>query len=111
MQFYGPRTQILATDDAVNTTTVVYTVPAGKKFYLIYSKTISDGGAAGIVTAEIRNATAVSQIRLGKLNAAGSDNFQPNWPIEIPATWDIAITSDTALLEGTLDIFGYEVDA
>jgi hypothetical protein len=111
MQFYGPRTQILDTDSAVNTTTIVYTVPAGKKFYLIWAKTLSDGGAAGTVYAAIRDGGAVEQTRIGRRDASGADDFQPGWPIELPATWDIVIVSGAALLTGELDIFGYEVDA
>ena len=48
MEFHDPdRVQILAEDSAVNTTTVVYTVPAGKKFHLISSDLDTDGGAVG----------------------------------------------------------------
>lgn len=117
MEFHGPRTQILAVDSAVNTTQVVYTVPAGKKFYLISSDLDSDGGAVGIVTGVIRDAIPtdqknINQIRIGATGQViPMDHFAPGWPIELPENWDIAVVSDTALLTGTLSIQGYEVDA
>ena len=118
MEFHDPdRVQILAEDSAVNTTTVVYTVPAGKKFYLISSDLDTDGGAVGIVTGVIQDGTPtiqknINQIRVGATaQVIPMDHAEPGWPIEIPAAWEIAVISDTALLTGTLSIFGYEVNA
>lgn len=117
MEFHGPRDQILAEDSAVNATVVVYTVPAGKKFYLISSELDTDGGAVGIVQGAIQDGTPTiqrytNQIRVGAINLViPMMIYTPGWPIEIPEAWEIVVISDTALLTGTLSIFGYETDA
>jgi hypothetical protein len=117
MDFYGDKTQILAEDSAVNATQVVYTVPAGKRFYLISSDLDTDAGAVGIVSAVIQDGTPtiqkyINQIRVGATaQVIHMDHSPLNYPIEIPAGWEIAVISDTALLTGTLSIFGFETNA
>jgi len=117
MEFHGPRTQILLEEAAINDDVVVYTVPVGKKFYLVSAGTSSNGAAVGTVKACIHNELDVIQKTIGamKIGATAlvfpSIPFSPSWPVEMTAGWYMCVHSDTALLEGTLSIFGMEVDA
>ncbi len=117
MEFHGPRTQILKEAAVTNDTAVVYTVPAGKKFFLIESMLKTDAGAAGVGHGEIRTAL---DVRIRYINfidvitndqaVALADHFEPGWPVELAVGEDIAVTSDVASLEAQLNIFGFEVD-
>ncbi len=117
MEFHDPdRVQIILDDEATNETTVVYTVPAGKKFYLIESTLHVTAGAVGFAEVRIRNDSDVIQrhtnsIFITILQVAPADHFCPNWPIELPAGWDIAVISSVAGLTVECDIFGYETNA
>lgn len=117
MYFDGPRTQILTGGQADNSTVAAYTVPVGKKFYLISAMVRTDGGAAGEVRGLIRNAADAIQCGLGHIacktlvGMINSAPFEPGWPVELAEGWDIAIASSAAGLLGGIDIFGYEVDA
>lgn len=117
MDFHGPRTQILEKDSAVATTTVLYTVPANKKFYLVSSLLETDNGAVGAVSAVIRNDSDVVQKDIGHIQVGATTQnspavpFFPGFPIELDEGWDIAVISSIASLTGTLNIFGFEVDA
>lgn len=117
MDFHGEVTQILLKDDATDETTVVYTVPADKEFHLVSSKLGTDGGAAGIVSASIRNDSDVVQMDIGQIKiGATTENalscpFMPAWSPILIEGWNIVVVSDTASLKGTLNLFGVEVDA
>jgi len=117
MEFHGPRTQILLEASATNDDVVVYTVPAGKKFWLISAGVHSDGGAVGTVKGCIHNALDVIQKTIGRIKVGAtalvfpSVPFQPSYPVEMSAGWYMCIHSDVGSLEGTLSIFGFEVDA
>ena len=117
MFFDGPRTQILLEASITNDHVPVYTVPAGKKFWLISAGTSTDGGATGSVKGCIHNELDVIQKTIGRMKVGAttlvfpSIPFQPSWPVEMPAGWYLCIHSDAASLEGTLSIFGFEVDA
>lgn len=117
MEFHGPRTQILAENTATNATVIVRTVPAGKKFFLIESMLSTNGGAAGIAQVAIRDA-ADAHVRyinridsLSAVGAAPADHFEPGWPVELPAGYDITVISGVGALIAEAGIFGYEVDA
>jgi len=116
MDFYGPRTQILLEDSAINDDVIVYTVPVGKIFHLISAGVSTDGGAIGTVKGCIHNELDVLQKTIGKMKIGAttlvfpSIPFSPNWPVKMIAGWYLCIHSDAVLLEGTLSIFGLEVD-
>ena len=116
MDFHGPRTQILLEASATDDHAIVYTVPDGKIFHLISAGTSTDGGAVGTVKACIHNALGVVQKTIGKMKIGAttlvfpSIPFSPNWPVKLIAGWYMCIHSDAASLEGTLSIFGLEVD-
>ena len=117
MEFHGPRTQILKEVSVTNGDATIYTVPVGKKFWLISAGTSTDGGATGAVKACIYNDLAVLQktIVAMKIGATTlvfpSIPFQPAYPVEMQAGWYMCVHSDAASLEATLSIFGMEVDA
>lgn len=116
MEFHGPRTQKLIEDNATDETAVLYTVPSGKKFWLISAMLSTDGGAVGYATIEIRNDSDVRQIRTNKVDVESAigletaDHFEPGWPVELLEGWDIAIISSAASLVASGDIFGYETN-
>ena len=117
MEFHGPRTQILLEASATNDDVKVYTVRDGKKFWLISAGVNTDGAAVGTVKACIHNALDVVQKTIGRIKVGAtalvfpSIPFQPAYPVEMPAGWYMCIHSDAGSLEGTLSIFGMEVDA
>ena len=117
MEFHSPRTQILLEDSAIDEETIVYTVPVNKIFYLVSAGTSSGGEAIGKVKACIHNALGVIQKTIGAMKIGAttlvfpSIPFSPCWPVEMPAGWYMCIHSDAATLEGTLSIFGFEVNA
>ena len=118
MNFDGPRTQILTEAIATNETVVVYTVPVGKKFFLIETMLVMDAGATGTGEVEIRSDAGAHirhvcniNIRENNKGIVPSDHFEPGWPIEMSEGQDISVMSDTASLAAQCDIFGFEVDA
>jgi len=118
MNFHGPRTQIFKEAIVTDDTVVVYTVPVGKKFFLVESMLVTDAGAgSGVAFVEIRN---VEDVHIRHINnvriksQAGvilADHFEPGWPVELPAGWDIALTSSVANLITEIDLFGFETNA
>lgn len=108
-------TQVAASANADNTTTVIHTVTAGKTLYL-NGVTIMANNSAGVVSSAyivVRNAADAEQyhifyIRLNDgLEDSDSENFIP--PIEIAAGWDIALRSASADMYTRGFIHGYEV--
>ncbi len=116
MEFHGPRTQILDEGIATNQTTIVYTVPANKKFFLVESMVHPTTVAIGIGYVEIRNGSGVRVRHLNQINIdtqigeSPADHFNPGWPVELPEGYDITIVSNAAGLTVEGDIFGFEVD-
>lgn len=117
MEFHGERTQILTEGSVTEGDLTVYTVPEGKKFWLVSAGTSTDGGATGAIKACIYNALAVLQKTIGAMKIGAttlvfpSVPFQPGYPVEMLAGWYMCVHSDSASLEATLSIFGFEVDA
>ena len=118
MEFHGERTQIILEEVATDETVVVYTVPTGKKFWLIEAMLVTDAGATGTAEVEIRSATDVhlrhicwADVRSNNQGIVLGDHFEPGWPVEMSAGQDIAVTSGAASLEAQADIFGLLVDA
>ena len=116
MDFHGPSTQILLEASAINEDVIVYTVPVGKIFYLISAGTSTNGGAVGNIKGCIRNDLNVVQKTIGAMKIGAttlvfpSIPFSPGWPVKMTAGWNMCVHSDAAILEGTLSIFGLEVD-
>ena len=117
MEFHGPRTQILAEKTATDSSEIVYTVPVGKKFFMIESILVVDAGATGNAEVEIHTPTHVHirhlnwiSIRENNKGIIPADHCEPSWPIELLAGQHIMVTSDTASLEAQADIFGFETN-
>lgn len=118
MEFHGPRTQIFREAKIIDGTIIVYTVPTGKKFFLIESALVTDAGATGSAFVEIRDVLDAHvrhinfmDVRSNNQGIVGADHFEPGWPVEMAAGEDIAVQSSTSSLEAECDIFGFEVDA
>ena len=118
MEFHGPRTQILEEGKATDEAVVVYTVPVGKKFYMIESILVVDAGATGTAQVEIHTEAHVHirhlnwmMIRENNKGIIPADHCHPAWPIEMSAGEHIMVSSNAAFLEAQCDIFGFEVDA
>lgn len=117
MEFHGPKEQKLIDVSATNETVVAYTVPAGKRAYIVSCEARSDGGAVGEGRVVIRNASDVIQFDIGYIKIGATTNnvpgipYCPAWPIEIGAGWDIAVISGAASLIVGAEVFLIEADA
>ncbi len=117
MNFDGPRTQIIAEGKATDASVVVYTVPVGKKFWLIESMLVTDAGATGTAEVEWQDELGVHvrhfnfmDVRENNKGVIPADHFEPDWPIEMGPCCTIVVISDSASLEAQCDLFGFEVD-
>lgn len=109
-------TQVAKYNTAVNSTTIVHTVTAGKVFLLEgYDITIFNGAAAGGGFLLVRNDLDVNQYTISRnyFAAALSDNRIRDFtkPLRIPAGWDICLISDNASISVYGFIHGREVAA
>ncbi len=120
MQFFGDptkRTQITQKASAEDATVVLYTVPADKKFYLISVMMRITTGAAGVSKVAMRTVGDVDIMTLAGVGIASalgslpSDHFSPDWPIELTAGQDIAVSTNASGLAAEANLFGYEVNA
>lgn len=118
MDFHGGRTQIRTEGTATNATVVAYTVPAGRKFFLIEAMLNTDAGAVGSAYAEIRNALDVHVRNICFVNVQAvtegvvlGDHFEPGFPVELAEGETVAVVSGVALLVAQLGISGFEVGA
>ena len=119
MEFHGPRTQILTEANIANGNITVYTVPAGKKFYLIEASLHVTTGtpASGLGNGSIHNDLDVHQRDIVHIEVGANpqtvlaDHFNPGWPVELLAGWTIQADSSAAAVVVDCDIFGLEVDA
>ncbi len=118
MDFHGPRDQIFKEATVTNGTVVVYTVPEGKIFYLIESMLVTDVGAgSGVTFVAIRDGDDAHVRHLNNVrikSQAGvilADHFEPGFPVDLPAGYDIALTSSIGSLLCEVDIFGMLVNA
>jgi len=106
-------TQIANSSSANNSTTVMWTVSAGKTGFLTYFSFSWRFTATGqTVWLVVRNAADVEQYSL-ILVASGAGDQGANscafaFPIEIPAGYDIAVVSDTAGAAAKATIIGWE---
>ena len=117
-KLYGTLDQIIDEAVATDETVVVYTVPAGKKFDLVEAMLVTDAGATGTGSVEIRSPADAHirhlchmDVRENNKGVVPADHFQPCYPLTLTAGQDIAVVSDSASLEAQCDIFGFESDA
>jgi len=106
-------TQVTKRNAAVNATQIVHTVTTNKTLFLCFASFHYDDTAVnGYGTMLVRDASDVVQYYIFDLNmrAVGqimnSGSFNP--PIEIPAGWDICVTSSLATGTASGFIFGWE---
>ena len=122
MQFFGipaNRTQIFQEASANDGTTILYTVPVGKKLLLIEASLhiITSAPSAGFCNISVRDGSDVHirdfcAIEIGSsINIVPMNHFEPGWIVEFPAGYDIVVISDTSGLIAEGDIFGFEVNA
>ena len=93
-------TQIAISQVAVNATAIVYAVPAGKTFYLSHAQLNFYSVLAAITfLLYVRNAADVAQYNIISLASGVAGHLAVpcvfNPPIEIPALWDIVVSSNS----------------
>ncbi len=122
MRFFGPRsnrTQIFLEVGVTNGTAIVYTVPADKLLYLIEASLhlTSVNPATGLAEVSVRNAADEHVRDLCSIDIGSNppfvptDHFEPAYFVEVPAGYDIVVTSSAASLAAEGDIFGFLVKA
>jgi len=91
-------TQVLERGSADNATVVLYTVPAGKVFYLCHAWLNVQGVAAGSVYLAIYDGVPAvwrllytTAVPINTFYTVGEGNYYP--PIEIPTTYSLRINS------------------
>ena len=117
MEIFGTKTRIMVEGTAVDNTVVVYTVPASKKFYLeetllyITDGTTGTGIAISRTVGDVRKRLLAGVKNLSSIGGANSvQSLFPSF-ITLTAGEDIAVISDTASVNVTCAILGFEVDA
>ncbi len=104
------RAQIIKSNEVNNTTTILYTVRAGKTLYLCSCSLHVNAGINQFAHLLVRNISDVVQYFIIDLESAvqtpmhGSNTFYP--PIVILAGWDIVVDTDAPQAAGL--IFGWE---
>lgn len=105
--------QVVKSNNAINATSIVHTVTAGKTFYLCLATfCLVDAVGAGMLF--VRNGADVAQytiIRSDIETLVGSTSpllipFNP--PIEIPASWDICVEATGVGCNANGFVFGWE---
>lgn len=105
--------QILANDAKSDGTTILHTVPVGKTFYLCdCSVTVDCGIVQRVGRLDIRDAedAVISTLVRCVTSLVQAYVFTPSYwpPIEIPAGYDVVITSNSASLVIYAFIHGWE---
>ncbi len=111
----------LATDvkygTVINGTAVIYTVPAGKVFYITGYYYVGSFTVVALqaVALHVRDALDALVFKLGysATGQSGNDSVGVSiqHPLPIPAGWDFYIKGDTASGRVTACVWGYEDDA
>ena len=106
-------TQVAIGQVAVNATNIIYTVTAGKTFYLSHAQLNFYAVLAAITfLLYVRDGADVGQYNIISLASAGAGHlaspcvFYP--PIEIPAGWDIVVSSNSLSGNAYAFIHGWE---
>ena len=105
-------TQVMTYCGVNNSTGIVYTVPAGKTFYLCWANIVVPTVTTGHGELYIRNLADVFVFELASVNvftaaAAYSGPFIGNPPLEVPEGYDVCILSSTAGLIVIGNAFGW----
>lgn len=108
--------QVLAYDTVINGAQVVYTVPAGKVFFLCEANLLSISNVTGKIALTIYDAAPALLLTLGGISmivaqSQGTDHYTYWPPIELPAGYSIRVESNIAGLEARSSIFGWIEDA
>lgn len=116
MEIHGEKTIISEEKSATNTSTNVYTVPAGKILYIDEVLLETENAVGGICKVESQTAGSVRKRGLGSIRniaASPSTSIQSLFPsfIKLVATEKVVVTSDTAGLTATAAISGFLVNA
>ena len=106
-------TQITQYATADNAVTIIYTVPAGKVLYLVSAVLSVPTGGVGRAAIYIRDALDAStiflihyaQVATGLVHT-GTPLFYP--PVEVPAGYDIVVSSGAIGVLAVGSIFGWE---
>jgi len=99
--------------EATNGSTLIYTVPAGRTFYLVGSLLCPTNFNNGYGRGYIRDASDTIWFSLG-LYGAGSGQglcavvFQPSAPMEVPEGYDFVVSSSVAGHTASLSFYGWE---
>lgn len=110
------HTQVAVSDTAVATTSVTYTVPAGKVFYLTAWTLAFTSTGVSTVALTVRNVADTDQYTIQLIGAettllesqSSTGSFDP--PLEIAAGWDVILVAG-ADMDGTAFIHGYTENA
>jgi len=108
--------QVAVSDTATAATSITYTVPAGKEFFMTSWTLAFTSTGTDKVALTVRNAADVDQYTIQKLGAettllesqGDSGNFIP--PLRIPAGWDVILVAGTDI-DGTCFIHGFTENA
>lgn len=106
-------TQIAKDGTANNNTVIIHTVTAGKVFYLVdWSMCMVAGATNQISTLHVRDASDVFAWYIHILRSAGSANLSEAnslfYPQEIPAGYDVCVSSDNVGMISYAHIHGWE---
>ena len=106
-------TQVIASSAANNSTVILYTVTAGKVFYLSYANLVMYARNFSLTVAlSVRNAADVLQYSIATMASGDLGHLSLpvilNPPLEIPAGWDVVVSSNDALCNAYAFIHGWE---
>lgn len=106
--------QILKYGEANNTTNTIYTVTAGKVFYMtsIFCHISNASAVGGAVTVELHNTTPSKQMEWKNAAVAGALNvFSVAFavPVKVDAGWTVKIVSSVLNQYIRASITGYEI--
>lgn len=108
-------TQVAKSGDAINTTTLIHEVTAGKTFHLIAATFLVASAAAAEGEMIVTNAADEEQYAIFKSQditaqvMIGMNVYNPSMPLEIPTGYKIKIVSSAAGVGVHGFIHGYEV--
>ena len=106
-------TQVIKDGTANNNTVIIHTVSTGKTFYLTFFRHDADFiTATSYATLFVRDDSDVTQYALSHYQGRVSGTFGKAvglyFPIEIPAGWDICVTTSSTDVRSRATIHGWE---
>ena len=99
--------------EAVNGSTLIYTVPAGRTYYLVGSVLCPTVFGVGAGMGWVRDASDVVWFRLGSYAYTDGEGFSavafhPPAPLEVPEGYDFVVYSNAAGHTASLSFYGWE---